>query len=143
MRIARLHCFQHVRWEPDREELRRFAVSMLIGFFALGLVVAWRRHALEPPTWVLWGLGLSLAVGSLTPGLGRMVYLGVYLPTSLIGYVLSYILLTLMFFLMFTPLGLLLRCMGKDFLQRRRPANRTVWTTHTGASSSNSYYRQF
>ena len=29
--------FQHVSWDPDRAELRRFAAAMLLGFGVIGL----------------------------------------------------------------------------------------------------------
>ena len=37
-------------------------------------------------------------------------------------------LLALMFFVVITPLGLLLRASGKDLLRQRRPTQHTGWT---------------
>jgi saxitoxin biosynthesis operon SxtJ-like protein len=143
MRFAQLHCFQHVQWRPGREELRRFAVAMFVGFVALGLMVAWRRHGLERSTWVLWFVGLALAVGGLTPGLGRWSYLGVHLPTALMGYIVSHILLTLMFLTVFTPLGVIVRLTGKDLLLLRRPRQQRLWISRSAVRDPDSYYRQF
>lgn len=143
MKIATLPFFQHVKWRPDRGELRRFALAMLIGFGLLGLLAAWRANEVGTGSLVLWIVGLSLAVLALVPGLGRVTYLAVYLPTSIVGYVVSHVILTAMFFLVITPLGILLRLMGKDFLRERRPQQKTAWLPVTEEKSEDRYYHQF
>jgi hypothetical protein len=143
MRLRELRPFQHVRWEPNDDELRRFAVSMVVGFGILGLVAAWRHHGYGPSTWALWGAGLGLAAGALVPGVGRAVYLGVYLPTSLVGFVVSHVLLLLIFSFLFTPLALLLRLLGKDLLALRVPGGRSLWTDRPPPREADSYYRQY
>jgi hypothetical protein len=143
MDLTHLPMFQHVRWEPDRGELRRFAIAMLVGFAVLGLLTAWRVGDFGTKTFVLWGLGIGLAVGALVPAVGRLVYLGIYLPTSVIGFVVSNIVLLLLFFFLFVPLGLILRLRGKDLLQLRRRQNGRNWRQHDEAKDAASYYRQF
>lgn len=135
--------FQHVNWQPDAGELRRFALAMLIGFTLLGLLSAWRAGEVSTTSLVLWGIGLFLAVAAFIPGLGKAAYLAVYLPTSIIGYVVSHIILALMFFFVITPLGIILRLTGKDFLQQRRGHNETQWIRVKGTKTEDSYYRQF
>jgi hypothetical protein len=142
MRIQDLPPFQHVRWRPDREELRKFSLSMLIGFAVLGLLAAWRHHGFGTTTYALWTAGLLLAAGGQVPGLGRLVYLLVYLPTSLIGYVVSHVILFLIFWLLFVPLGLLLRLAGKDLLRLRRAAA-PAWIQRPPHPHADRYYRQF
>ena len=140
MKITALPFFQHVNWRPDARELRRFAVAMLIGFAVLGLLATWRASGISTGAVVLWIIGVVLAIAAFVPGLGRVAYLAVYLPTSIIGFVVSNIILTLMFFFVITPLGILLRLMGKDFLQQQRQKR---WTPITRIKNEDSYYRQF
>lgn len=137
--------FQHVDWTPDRRELRQFAVAMLVGFFLIGLMVAWRRHQWGTATYLLWGIGLALAVGGLLPGIGRAVYLMVYLPTSILGFIVSHLLLTLIYFFVFTPIGLLLRLAGKDPLRLQVPENerKAEWIRRDAQKDPESYYHQF
>ena len=142
MDITALPFFQHVKWQPDARELRRFAVAMLIGFALLGLFSAWRASGVNTSSLVLWGIGAFLAGAAMVPGLGRVAYLAVYLPTSIIGYVMSHIILALMFFFLITPLGIILRLKGKDPLRQRRP-KRPGWTPVDGVKSEDTYYRQF
>lgn len=132
--------FQHIKWQPDARELRRFAVAMLIGFAVLGSLAAWRAGGISTTAIVLWSAGAFLAIASFVPKLNRLAYLAVYLPTSIIGYVVSHVLLGLMFFFIVTPLGIVLRLLGKDFLQQKRQSQ---WTPVRGVKSEDSYYRQF
>lgn len=143
MKLTALPFFQHVNWRPDARELRRFALAMLIGFAVLGLLATWRAGEVTTTSIILWSIGAFLALAAFVPGLGRAAYLAVYLPTSIIGYVVSNVILTLMFFLVITPLGILLRLMGKDFLQQRRQKEKTRWMPVKGGKSEDSYYRQF
>jgi len=143
MKIAALPFFRHINWRPDARELRRFALAMLIGFTVLGLLSVWRAWGISTTSIVLWSAGVVLAIAAFIPGLGRVAYLTVYLPTSIIGYVVSNVILALMFFLVITPLGILLKLMGKDILQQQRQKNTTQWTPLKGAKTEDSYYRQF
>jgi asparagine N-glycosylation enzyme membrane subunit Stt3 len=143
MKIAALPFFKHINWRPDSRELRRFALAMLIGFTVLGLLSAWRAGGITTTPVVLWSIGVVLAIAAFVPGLGRVAYLVVYLPTSIIGYVVSNVILALMFFLVITPLGIILKLMGKDLLQQKRQKAATQWTPIKGAKTEDSYYRQF
>jgi hypothetical protein len=143
MKVQALPFFQHVKWRPDRKELRRFAIAMLIGFFVLGALSAWRAWGIGTGAIVLWSIGVTLAAAAFVPKLGRIAYLAVYLPTSIIGYVVSNVMLALMFFLVITPLGFILKLMGKDLLQQRREKRETQWTPVKEIKNEESYYRQF
>jgi hypothetical protein len=143
MTVTALACFQHVQWRPDNRELRRFAIAMLVGFLGLGLIAAWRSSSVGRGTLALWGLGLLLAVAALIPGLGRAAYLSIYIPTSLVGYVVSKVILVLIFSLVFVPLALILRSTGKDLLRLHPKQNRAVWTPLKREHDSDRYYHQF
>lgn len=142
MNITAFPCFEHITWRPNSKELRRFAIAMLIGFTVLGLLVAWRTKDIGTGSIVLCVVGVLLAIAAFVPKLDRVAYLGVYLPTSIIGYVLSHLILGLIFFFVITPLALLLRWKDKDLLQQRRPEN-AAWSPVKAVKTEDSYYRQF
>ncbi len=135
--------FQRINWRPDRKELRRFAVAMLVGFSLLGLLAAWRAQEITNGSIILWGTGLFLAIAAFVPKAGRAAYLGVYIPTSVIGYVVHAAVLALVFFVVITPVGVLLRAMGKDPLRRRRPKQNAGWLRAKEVKTEDNYYRQF
>jgi hypothetical protein len=143
MSVKELPFFQHVQWDPSRTELRKFGRAMLIGFAIIGLIVAWRRGGFGTPTFVLWGIGAGLAIAALVPVVGKLAYLTIYVITGIIGFFVSRVILTVIFYLLFAPLGLLLKAMGKDFLHQHRNPAGTEWITHPGNRDRQSFYRQF
>ena len=143
MNVKGLRCFQHVHWNPSQTELRRFGRAMLIGFAVIGLFVAWRQGQFGTATFTLWGIGAALAVVAVIPALGKLAYLAIYVVTGIVGFAVSRIILTGIFYVLFAPLGLLLKAMGKDFLRARRNPAETEWVAHAGVSDRKSFYRRF
>jgi hypothetical protein len=143
MDLSKLSCFQHVQWDPPRKELRKFARAMLVGFGFIGVLIAWRAHSVGTPTFVFWSIGVALAAAAFVPGLGRVAYLMVYVPSGIMGFIISRVLLTVVFFLLFTPLAFLLRLVGKDVLHLRRNIDGTEWISHPAGHDRKSFYRQF
>jgi len=143
MKLRELSCFQRVIWRPDRAELHRFALAMVVGFALLGSLAAWHSGGIHGATQALWTAGLVLALAALVPGLGRVAYLAVYVPASLAGFVISHLVLVAIFFLVFVPLGLALRLAGRDLLSLRLPAVAALWRRADSVQDPASYYRQF
>ncbi|HZE73304.1 MAG TPA: hypothetical protein VE135_27665 [Pyrinomonadaceae bacterium] len=143
MKFSELPFFRHVKWFPDRSELRQFAIAMLVGFAVLGALAVWRNHGFTRASIVLFGLGVVLAVAAMIPGLGRVAYLAVYVPSSFVGYFVSKVILFIVFFLVFVPIGALLKVLGKDLLRLRPEKPRAVWTSLNSTRDADRYYRQF
>jgi len=141
MRITEFPAFQHLNWHPDREELRRFAIAMLVGFSILGLISAFRTREIGTTAVTLWLIGAALAVASQLPGVGRLAYLGVYVPSSLLGYIISQVVLTVLFFVVFATTGSVLRLLGKNPLSLQ--PGKSQWTSHPDRTGPRSYNRQY
>jgi hypothetical protein len=141
MNFKRLPCFEHLNWNPGKKDRQEFALAMLAGFSLLGTIALVRAHHFTPAVVTLWIIGAALAAVSCIPRLGRATYLAVNVPTSLVGYLVSRIALVVVFFLVFVPIGQLLKWAGRDLLQlHRRAAGWTVLGSHRGPSD---YYHQF
>jgi saxitoxin biosynthesis operon SxtJ-like protein len=138
---------------PSRDTLRKFGFVALVAFGLLGGLVVWKRslvgiqlgEAAPVVAYVLWGVGILSALLSLAaPGLNRFLYVGLTLLTFPIGFVFSHVLLAVVFYLVFTPVGLVMRLLGRDPLQRRfdREAG-TYWVDHVEPRSVEEYFRQY
>jgi hypothetical protein len=95
-------------------DLRKF--GLLVGgvFAALGVIVLLRHKAHYP--YFLWP-GVTLVLfGTLFPRALKYVYLVWMSIAFVLGFVISHVILGLFFFLVITPIGLLARLFGKDFL---------------------------
>jgi hypothetical protein len=125
---------------------RQLLGVLLPGMFALfgGSVV---RLGVDP--WrvatIAWGVGALLALWVwLAPALGRRLYVGWMLAAVPIGWTLTHLILGLIYYLVLTPIGLLMRLVGKDPMRRRleRDAS-SYWIERDEAASSERYFKQF
>lgn len=133
-----------IQWKPDRATLSGFSEAWM---FALGMVAApmalWRGY----PTLagVFWGLAvLGRLVGLAAPSLLRPVFVGLSLATWPIGWVVSHLLLAIVYYGTVTPIGWLRRRRGEDPLQRTidRQAP-SYWSPARVNSRPDRYFRQF
>lgn len=132
-----------IPFNPPARTLRQFAGLALVFLDGIG---AWqalvRSHTTLGTVLVALGVAIGLA-GLLRPALVRPVFVGSMLLTFPIGWVVSRVILALMFFGMFTPLALLFRLTGRDALRlRRNPGASTYWSNKPSAPDMRSYFRQ-
>lgn len=107
-------------------DLRKFGLTVGGVFCALGLLFLWRHKWWYP--WML-GPGVPLVVlGAMGPRILKWVYVGWMTLAMLMGAVVSTVLLTALFVIVVTPMGLLARLAGKDFLsQKLQPTAASYW----------------
>ena len=132
-----------IQWNPSTKQLRQFAGIWFPAFCGL---VGWSighktGHWSEVEIgWVLAGL---LSVGGLVlPALIRPIFVGLILLTFPIGWVVSHLLLGLIFYGVVTPIGLILRISGHDPLQLKKPSGNSVWKTSVGKTDATRYLHQ-
>ena len=105
---------------------RSFAWVFTAFFAALALWPAWRGRPLR---W--WALGIAVLVflaGVLRPSVLRVPNLIWFRFGSLLNRIVSPVVTSLLFFLVFTPMALILRMGGKDLLRLRRdPGAASYW----------------
>jgi hypothetical protein len=122
--------------------LRRFAFTIGGVLVLLGGFMLWRHRIAGWPLLVL--AFLLLATGIVAPASLRFVYRPWMMLALVLGSIASRIILTLAFFLVVTPIGLLQRLFGKPALEFGfRPGQTTYWKTRAGVAVSEEYERQF
>ena len=135
----------HINWHPSDRELRQFAGIWFPAFWVVvGLIVGSRTEQWTS-LYALVGIAAAVAiVGLMQPRLVRPVYLAWMCAAFPIGWLISHLLLAGVFYLLITPLGLLLRLIGRDKLNLRfeRKA-KSYWTPRDPPPSTDRYFRQF
>ena len=118
-----------IQRDPSKRQLAVFAAGWAVLLGLLGAVLFW--HSGRPGlAAVCWGsaLGVPLA-GLLSVRLLRLVYLGTLWAGLPIGWVLSHLVLAVVYYGLLTPVGLVMRVAGRDPLDRRfDPAASSYWT---------------
>ena len=129
---------------PSRKELRWFGILLLVFIGAVGGVLRWRA---DTPTAsaAFWGLGGALVLTyALVPPSRRLIYLGWMYAVFPIGWTVSHILLAGIYYLVLTPIGLLLRLGRGDPLERRFDRSaRSYWKPHRPGGDVARYFKQF
>ena len=104
--------------------------TALIVAAVLAGIAAWNFYRGRPVAVAAFaGAALALAAaGLLAPALARRFHVLWMKLASALGYVNSRVLLTLLFYLVFTPYGFASRLFKRDPLNRRRPRGESYWT---------------
>jgi hypothetical protein len=134
-----------INWKPSRTELRRFALIWFPAFCALVAWIVWRRTASTLAPTVIAATGVLLgAAGAAVPAVIRPVFLGLTLATFPIGFVVSHVILAVVYFGLFTPMGLLMRAFGRDPMRRTFDrAATTYWVKREPDVDPKRYFKQY
>lgn len=128
---------------PAPRMLRQFA-GLWTGFFSIA--ACWQAWGRERPTvgLVLGALAVTVGpLGLLWPALMRPIFVAWMVVVFPIGWLVSRIVLALVFYGVMTPLAMVFRLMGRDSLTLRpQPATASYWQPKPTAEARR-YFRQF
>ena len=130
---------------PTRRQLNQFGFIWL-GFLVLFGAIA--RFKLDAPNLAL-GLWVAAVVvpviGWLVPAFMRAVFLGMSYAAWPIGFVVSHVILAIVYYLVFTPIGFAMRIFGYDPMKRGFDEDASsYWVTRDPAAAEpKRYFRQF
>jgi Saxitoxin biosynthesis operon protein SxtJ len=127
--------------KTDTPNLRKF--GLLVGGMAMliGLVLLLRHKTNYP--YLFWPGAVLIAFGAVWPRALKYPYIVWMTMAFALGFVMSQVILTLFFFLLVTPIGLVARLFGKDFLNRKRnPQATTYWIPREAKTKTSASYEQ-
>ena len=141
--------FKDTNWNPDTAARRSFAKSLIIGFPIVAALFAasawWKTHAV--PGWPLWLAILGASAGVVfwvIPQIAKPFYLVWYFVACCIGIVVSNVLIAAFFYLVLTPVGLIMRVAGRDPMKRGlHRGSGSYWETPEKVVDRERYFRQF
>jgi hypothetical protein len=132
-----------INWKPKPRELRQFA-ALWVGFFGLLGVYFRFVGGASTAAAVLWAISLVGVAGLFAPAFVRplyVVWMGLAMP---IGWLVSHLLLLVMYYLVLTPIGLIMRACGYDPLERRLDRKaRSYWYDQEETEGFEQYFKQF
>jgi len=143
-----------INWRPDRKQLRGFGWICLVAFGAIGTWIFFKNSflgfSISPSTservaYGLWVLAALCAMIGLTfPMALRPVFVGLTLVSLPIGFVVSHVIMFVVYYGVLTPVGLVFRLVGYDPLHRKlEPEAETYWIRRRLESDTKRYFRQF
>jgi hypothetical protein len=134
-----------INWNPTRSQLRQFAGIWFPAFWAVvGGFIWYQAGELPTAIIVIWSVAAAISLAGLTdPRWIRPVFTAWMRLAYPIGWVVSHSLLALIYFLVITPIGLIMRLFGRDPMQRRfNRSAPTYWVPHNPGGALARYFRQ-
>jgi hypothetical protein len=136
--------WSEIDFHPDDKKLRQFA-GLFFGFALLLACWQLQFEQRRPLATIVLSLGfLILAAGLARPAAVRWLYQGMMAASFPFGWLSSRLLLTIVYFGLFTPLACLFRLRGRDRLglEIDRTAQ-TYWKTRPPLPPGSQYLRPF
>ena len=128
---------------PSPRTLRQFSIAGGVFAAIVGYLFMTPGGSLIVPA-TIWSLGAAVAVlGLIKPPLVLWVYLGMSWLTAPIGIVISLTVLAIVYYIVVTPIGLVMRLLGNDPLGRRREPDAETYWRKRKEPEPNRYFRQF
>jgi hypothetical protein len=134
-----------IDWKPGKAQLRVFSrVFLAFALFWAGVLYLFKEPSVLTLQIIL-GVGILIAlVGQLVPVLIRPLYQFMMAVTLPIGLVVSSVLMGLIYFVVLTPIGLLLRVFGRDPMSRKLEADaESYWLERAPLASVRQYFKQY
>jgi hypothetical protein len=124
--------------------LRQFSAAWLVFFSVVG-VQQYFRFGHQRLGAMVAALALVIgAIGLIRPPLVRWIFVGWMVLAFPIGWVISQLMLLLMYYLILTPVAIVFRVIGRDTLLRKRNKERaSYWLPKGMPKDVRTYFRQY
>jgi hypothetical protein len=103
------------------KDLRRFGLAFGTAMTILGSLLLWKGKA--PGPWILGLAAFAVVSGLIAPRILRPLEMVLAGLLRAVMTAVTYVVLTLSYFLVFTPIGMLVKLTGRDLLERRFPTD--------------------
>lgn len=123
------------------KELRRFSFTLCGALSILGGLVLWRKGEIG---FLLWVIGIMiLSVGLLKPRLLGPIHRGWMGISFIMGFFMTHLILALIYYLVFTPMALVMGALGKDPLRLKQEWNaESYWIKRPRTQSTRESYEK-
>ena len=135
--------FQDINRQPSTTMLRQFGLLALTLFVAFGAY----HYGMQQRVWLgtvlmLTGFFFGL-LGWLRPQWLAPIFVGWMIAVFPISWFLSHLILGVLFYGCFLPIGWILRCRGYDPLRLKKPQESTYWQDRPSNTDKRRYLRQY
>lgn len=134
-----------INWNPDRKALRAFRLASVVAtpiiatllYLLKGVDIRWCLA-------VVAAGGLIWLSGLVSLRLTRYIYVVMTAVTFPIGFVISLVVMSVFYYGLITPIGLVFRLIGRDVLCRRFDRRaRSYWVKHRQTTDVERYFQRF
>jgi hypothetical protein len=130
---------------PKVGQLRMFGLLWFPLFCGVVGWISWRSTGSYIALYAAGGAaGLTILLGLVAPKLLKPLFVGLMIVSFPIGWVVSHVLMALMYYALITPFGLVMRAVGYDPMNRKLdPSADTYWRKLPQSPGNTQYFRQY
>jgi len=130
------------RIKITKEEIRKFGIVIGIILLIIGVILLWKRNIYYP---ILMIIGIFLFVGGLSiPIILKPIYIIWMIFATIMGWLMTRFILSLLFYGLITPISLIARLMGKKFIYLRwDKINNSYWNYRSNKVQNVDYEKQY
>lgn len=127
---------------PTKRMLRQFAGAWLVVFLVAAIRSSLHGHRTAGIILVL--IGLIGVAGLVKPFLVKHLFIGATIAAYPLGWVVTQLMLVIMFYVVLTPIAFIARWRGRDSLQLRpQSAKSSFWAPRGEPPRAENYLKQF
>ena len=130
------------RIKITKEEIRKFGIVIGIILLIIGVILLWKKNIYYP---ILMIIGIFLFVGGLSiPIILKPIYIIWMIFATIMGWLMTRFILSLLFYGLITPISLIARLMGKKFIYLRwDKINNSYWNYRSNKVQNVDYEKQY
>ena len=129
--------------KSEKSDLQKFGITIGIILIIIAGLLFWKEKE-SFQTFFIVGTLLCL-LGLVIPSVLKPIYWGWMIFATILGWVMTRVILSLLFYIIVTPIGLILRFFGKQFLELRWDKSKeSYWNFRTNEHlKKENYEKQF
>ena len=130
------------RIKITKEEIRKFGIVIGIILLIIGVILLWKRNIYYP---ILMIMGIFLFVGGLSiPIILKPIYIIWMIFATIMGWLMTRFILSLLFYGLITPISLIARLVGKNFIYLKgNRINNSYWNYRSNKVQNVDYEKQY
>jgi len=130
------------RIKITKEEIRKFGIVIGSILLIIGVILLWKRNIYYH---ILMIIGIFLFVGGLSiPIILKPIYIIWMIFATIMGWLMTRFILSLLFYGLITPISLIARLMGKKFIYLRwDKINNSYWNYRSNKVQNVDYEKQY
>ena len=126
----------------SNKDIKSFGITIgIILFIISGLLMYYGNYFYQPIAIVA---STFIILGFILPIFLKPIYFVWMIFAAILGWIMTRVILSLVFYLILTPIGLITRLLGEDFLKLKKVDSESYWNSRdTNYESNQDYEKQF
>jgi len=128
--------------QASKKDIRSFGITIGIILFIVAIALFYYKNNLYQN--IVLFAAVFAVTGLVTPILLKPIYLVWMIFAVILGWIMTRVILSVIFYLIMTPIGLITRIIGEDFLDLKKIDSSSYWNKRDSSEElSQDYEKQF